>query len=61
MYDCEDSMNDTSVIMLSHTKHLLLERILQKICTIKYEQRSIDCNSEKLETSKMYIHRGITN
>lgn len=25
MYDCEASMNDTSIIMLSHSKHLLLE------------------------------------
>lgn len=61
--DCEDSMNDTLIIVLSHSKHLILESILQK-CTQSYMSkdvsRNIDCNSVQPETTKMSIHRGIT-
>ena len=48
-------MSDTLIIMLSHSRHLMVESILQKY-TQPYMSKdvsgSIDCNSEKLKQPK---------
>lgn len=61
--DCEDCMNDTLIIVLSHSKRLILESVLQKYkqsYMSKDVPRNFGYNSEKLETIKMSIHRDIT-